>query len=126
MLRDSEDRLDHLKNAVSYTSLELNMKSRTQPSIASSTPNSAAPNEVDRKIPSRQASVSKSRETNIVDGQLTPPDTILTTHPNSREDPPDEQLPTIMSYVNMPGKDIYHWLILIRIQFPGTSSLHKF
>ncbi|KAI9289625.1 hypothetical protein BC943DRAFT_78081 [Umbelopsis sp. AD052] len=97
MLRDSEDRLDHLKDALSYTSLKSNMMSKTQPSIAPSTPNTAAPNEVDRKIPSRQSSLSKSRETNAVDGQLTPPATILETQPKSRVDPSDEQLPTIMS-----------------------------
>lgn len=107
MLRDSEDRLDHLKNAVSYTSLESDMKSRTQPSIAPSTPNAAAPNEVDRKIPSRQPSLSKSRETSTVDSQLTPPDTLLTAQPKSQKELSDEHLPTIMSYVKMPGRDPY-------------------
>jgi hypothetical protein len=108
MLRDSEDRLDHLKNAVSYTSLESDMKSRTQPSIATSTPNAAAPNEVDRNIPSRQPSLSKSRETSTVDSQLTPPpETRLTAQPKSQKELSDEHLPTIMSYVKMPGRDPY-------------------
>lgn len=97
MLSQDENFKDKLKDALSFSVPESTQSSRARSSIAQSTLNSAAPNEVDRKVPLRPATESNSRDDTLVNDLSIRSDPTFHTDGSSLHGLGLKQFPMIMS-----------------------------